>query len=650
MAGTAVTAGGTKGQLAEGGGADSRGHFRGALEDQDLCGLYHTLFTELAAYIARRTDDRELAEDIAQETLLRALSNNSFDWSRPVWPWLKVTATRLLIAHVRGSGRESVCEIVDREVEPPFPLEEEMVLTEAISQLPRRQRVALSLHYVEGWSQGDAASFLGLTRPAFKQLLMRSRGRLRIEYRRLTRGAGLLLPVRLVRRAGDAALRRIRSDDILTSLIQTGTSASFQLLSGLLAVVITASGASELSPRGDVPYSRDSLTSTEQVGGPAARQGARSKTPPTPPGGLARAGSSGPMNGEGSTGFDPVNDFTDPNSDVREPEDVTIVSVSFVPGGGSQRTAFATGATHCRLQPCPPILFRSDDHGSTWTRLKARNLSGSELAIPPGFGSNHEQIFAMGATGLQVSKDGGGTFESALGTDGSIVKGALAISPMFDRGDPTVLIGGQMLMRYNDVQASVLPEPTTALRGPFTPSFAPEYPADGRILLGGLNPTVSGSMEAAMFICEQGVCEAVPIPQESLIPTLVPHVTPSERIVYAHTANGLYVWGNGGDAFEMLPRAWTGALADIEIMSSSGRILASVRPLEGSHSVAQEFGLYGSADLGRTWVEVVDPLFRRGAGEIAASGDLLLVALPERGLACSSDGGRTWAKRCRPAA
>lgn len=603
-----------------------------------LCVNYRQLFTELTRYLARRTNDPELAQDIAQEAFVSVLSSrDGFDWERPLWPWLKVTATRLLIGHARKSGREYVCEPEDWEAESPLAIEDELLLAEAISKVPKRQRIALSLRYLEGWTQADAASFMGVTRPAFKQLLIRARGRLRLEYGRLSRGVSGLLPVRLFRKSGSG--EQVRTGELLKPFAHIGADAASQVLSGLLALVL-ASGSAASSTPAFKESETASVRSTRDARAPDAPPAASNQTHD---GRKQTSGNIGSPANEGDSTNDPVDDLTDPNKKVREPEDATIVSVVFGSDEEEGRAGFASGLSNCRVQPCPPVLFRTDDGGASWTRLPAEGLTGVWLDVPPAFGVSHERIFAMGATGLQVSNDGGRSFEVAATAGAAFARGAMAISPSFHDGDPTILIGAQALMRYDDTARTIHPEPAIALRGPFEPVFAPEHPHDDRILLGGLEPSATG-FRSAVFVCTRSLCESIPIPGESLIPKLLPGSSfLHDGALYAYTSNGLYSRLPGERGFEGMPGPWSGILEDVKLLRGQ-RLVAAVAPHESE--ITSKTGLFTSGDGGRSWKRVNSPLLRKGASALALSGNHLLAALSGRGVACSADGGRTWARRC----
>jgi photosystem II stability/assembly factor-like uncharacterized protein len=59
--------------------------------------------------------------------------------------------------------------------------------------------------------------------------------------------------------------------------------------------------------------------------------------------------------------------------------------------------------------------------------------------------------------------------------------------------------------------------------------------------------------------------------------------------------------------------------------------------------------LYLSPDAGLTWTRLEDPLLATGVVAVRVSGQHVIASLQAGGLACSADGGATWAARC-PAA
>ena len=188
-------------------------HLGGEREAFDV--LYRRYFPRLVRLCARLTKDSAAAEDIAQETLVRAHDHlGRFDLSRPMWPWLKTIAKRLIIDHVRATARELPMEDDHRQgprVEHAWT-EEREVLAQALSKLPARQRTAMALRYIEDWEGPEAAEYLGLSGLAFRQILHRAKRKLHTEYRKIAEPAwgAILVPAGWLRRMSQEVAARIR--------------------------------------------------------------------------------------------------------------------------------------------------------------------------------------------------------------------------------------------------------------------------------------------------------------------------------------------------------------------------------------------------------------------------------------------------------
>lgn len=190
----------------------------------DADGLIDRIAAErdgLVAYLAGRVDDRHVAEDLAQDVLTSALAHlDKVDPERPLWPWLMTMARNRLTDHYRRSQtaqelhehprvREALSPYTAED--PPHAFEdlgtrmgEHQLLGEAMRLLTPRQRSALLLHDVGGWSSEQIGELHGRNRNAVHQLIHRARSRARDEYQRLSgdKGALGLLPWPLVWASG----------------------------------------------------------------------------------------------------------------------------------------------------------------------------------------------------------------------------------------------------------------------------------------------------------------------------------------------------------------------------------------------------------------------------------------------------------------
>jgi RNA polymerase sigma-70 factor (ECF subfamily) len=149
---------------------------REAGSDAALRGLYEAHGSTLLSYLMRLTrGDRHRAEDLLQETLLRAWQHPEAsvngEWSRP---WLFMVARRLFIDHVRATIARPV-EVGDERLhERPAtndPIErynEQSQLIEAVLELPPRLRDVLIEVYFRDRSVAEAAKVLGVPEGTIK--------------------------------------------------------------------------------------------------------------------------------------------------------------------------------------------------------------------------------------------------------------------------------------------------------------------------------------------------------------------------------------------------------------------------------------------------------------------------------------------------
>ena len=632
-------------------------HLGGEREAFDV--LYRRYFPRLVRLCARLTKDSAAAEDIAQETLVRALDHlEGFDLSRPMWPWLKTIAKRLIIDHVRATARELPMEDDHRQgprVEHAWT-EEREVLAQALSKLPARQRTAMALRYIEDWEGPEAAEYLGLSGLAFRQILHRAKRKLHTEYRKIAEPAwgAILVPAGWLRRMSQEVAARIRPNP--SGLEASKVIASFAALNLAVAGVAIFGRAGHDAPpsvrepaRPNMRLERSFSLATHGDRSPG-RLRSSSADSSAPQASQAAVVEQGGPNGNLATeaeerGMDVAVAITDPNGDVTEPEDANIVWVEYSPRFATDGTAYAAGEAECQAPPCSPVLFRSTDAGAEWERLAADGLHGSQILLPPAYGAGDDRIFALGSVGLEVSIDGGASFQSAaFGVSGGT--GSAAISPGFNTGDPTILIGDQSLMEYRDDVKAVGPTTPVLGRGPLHPVFSPAYESDGLLLVGGLHVDAGqGGWSSAVFRCSGKICSGTALPARTEPPRVRPTPDYEETgLVYAFTSQGLFASADRALTFSQADVPWQGQLRDLA-PAEGGRVFA----VAGSDLIDGVHELYVSSDLGLTWVWVDDPLFATGVGSVRVSGQHVLASLKNGGLACSADGGATWAARC-PAA
>ncbi len=137
--------------------------------------------------------DRQLAEDLVQETLLRVLRQRTYQCDRPFKPWLYMIATNLArdyfkSAAVRQSRRGGDSEEALRHVSDRAPSPEEQALAAeqgsavraVLAQLREEERVVVLLRFYQGFSLQEIAETLHIPLGTVKSRLSVGVHRLRM--------------------------------------------------------------------------------------------------------------------------------------------------------------------------------------------------------------------------------------------------------------------------------------------------------------------------------------------------------------------------------------------------------------------------------------------------------------------------------------
>lgn len=142
----------------------------------------------------RSTYNRQDAEDITQETFLRALRGlASYDTTRPLRTWLYAIAANICRdwARRRGSRPDTVELLESDAVDEPAATssqpqdvvaerETRAAVERAVMELPPDYRLPVVLFYMRGVPQAEIAEIMGVSLSVVKNRLFRARSRLKV--------------------------------------------------------------------------------------------------------------------------------------------------------------------------------------------------------------------------------------------------------------------------------------------------------------------------------------------------------------------------------------------------------------------------------------------------------------------------------------
>lgn len=161
----------------------------------DLSSLYPRFGPRIYGFLRRLTQEDALAEDLTQETFLRAAERfDTFRGEGKISNWLYRIATNVFRDHLRKHRGEErrlweETESTDGDgdefsaVPDPLPSAPELVERRAVTQcvrdcigaLPAPYRAALLLYAVEGKTVEESAAILGCSKGALRVRLYRAR-------------------------------------------------------------------------------------------------------------------------------------------------------------------------------------------------------------------------------------------------------------------------------------------------------------------------------------------------------------------------------------------------------------------------------------------------------------------------------------------
>lgn len=141
---------------------------------------------KLLRTVYRMVGNRETAEDIAQETFLKAYDRlGQFDSSKRFGPWLFQIGVNLAIDWLRKHRKRQQIQLSDigRE-DRPFEIESEdprpqvdlsQEVHHVLQQIPLKYRTVLMLRDLEGFPSSEVAAIVGRREPTVRWRLLRAR-------------------------------------------------------------------------------------------------------------------------------------------------------------------------------------------------------------------------------------------------------------------------------------------------------------------------------------------------------------------------------------------------------------------------------------------------------------------------------------------
>jgi RNA polymerase sigma-70 factor, ECF subfamily len=149
-------------------------------EEALMKALYDEHAGPLWRYALRLTGDASRAEDVVQETLLRAWQHPEVigDTERPARAWLFTVARNMIIDERRSPKFRNVVGSLDEAGAPEQPAPDEvdsaldrLLIADAMAQMTPEHRAVVERSYYRGWSTAQIAADLDIAEGTVKSRL-----------------------------------------------------------------------------------------------------------------------------------------------------------------------------------------------------------------------------------------------------------------------------------------------------------------------------------------------------------------------------------------------------------------------------------------------------------------------------------------------
>lgn len=143
--------------------------------------IYETYQSDLLRYASSLCRHKEDAEDLVQQTYVKALDQYElFDHMHPmqIKGWLLSTIRTTFIDQFRRERRKGV---FDEAMEVPYEanIEDRLITSDLLGQLPESLRIVVVLRYLEGYSSVEIGELLSLNPSTVRSRLSQAIGLLR---------------------------------------------------------------------------------------------------------------------------------------------------------------------------------------------------------------------------------------------------------------------------------------------------------------------------------------------------------------------------------------------------------------------------------------------------------------------------------------
>ena len=148
--------------------------------------IYERNFTRIYTYVYYRLRNRELAEDLASQVFVEALSGiGRYRYTgRPLLAWLYRIAHNITVDYIRRASRDPARQALPEEIhggDSTEALAERTDIFQALERLRPEQQQVVILRFMEGLTSNEVASVMRKSEAAVKALQVRALQTLRRE-------------------------------------------------------------------------------------------------------------------------------------------------------------------------------------------------------------------------------------------------------------------------------------------------------------------------------------------------------------------------------------------------------------------------------------------------------------------------------------